>query len=313
MSKEELQRIKTLKASLQQNLVSDKLMVFVYVDNPFLVNEYVQKIIEIRKLDVEYLTKDDDLEQVIRERDNSIFGGDDKLLIYTCDEFKIDLDKDTKDVIVICKECNAIVDIDCVYNFPKLENWQMIDYIKQHCKGLNDDECTWLFNNINGKYKNNEGIYRIVNEVSKISCFDVKDQSQIFREISESKGYSDLSQYNIFNLTNAIVKRDKLNLLRVLSDIDSIDVNGYGLMSILHKSFKQIIDIQLGKNVTAQSMGLSDKQFNAIKYNCGKYTSQELIDRFEFLTSIDYKLKTGLLDIGSDDLKLVYYIICCII
>ncbi len=311
MSNQSLERIKQLKLSLKEGVVSSNLLVFEYEDNPFLVNEYIKEIIKLRKLDVEYYTKDDDLLQIIKERDNSLFGGEDKLIIYTCDEFKIDLSKDTKDVIVVCKGCNAIVDLDCIYHFSKLESWQVIAYIQAHCKGLSIEECTWLYNNISGKYKNNEGIYRVANEVSKIDCFDEKEQSKIFNEISDNNGYSDLSQYNIFNLTNAIVKRDRLNLIKVLNDIESIDVDSYGLMTILHKSFKQVVDIQLGKNVTAQSMGLSDKQFNAIKYNCGKYNQQELIERFEFLTSIDYKLKSGLLDVDSS--SLIYYIICCII
>lgn len=311
MSAKDLEKLRTLKLSLKEGVVSDTLMIFEYEDNPFLVNEYLQEIIRIRGLDIEYYTKEDNLNKILRNRNGSIFGVETKLIVYICDKFDIDLSSDTKDVIVICKECNAITDLDCIYKFPKLEDWQVIAYIKSHCKGLDDDECRWLYDNIKNKYKNNEGIYRVANEVSKISCFDEKEQSKVFNEISSSSGYSDLSQYNIFNLTNAIIKRDKLSLLKVLNDIESIDVDAYGLMTILHKSFKQVIDVQLGKNATAQTLGVSDKQFNAIKYNCGKYSAQELIDRFKFLTNIDYKLKSGLLDIDSSNL--IDYIITCII
>ena len=133
----------------------------------------------------------------------------------------------------------------------------------------------------------------------------------MFNKLSQSGGYQDLSTYSIFNLTNAITKRDKLSVLNILSELDGIDVDAFGLLSILHKNFKQVIDIQLGKNVTPEALGMSQKQFNAIKYNCGKYTQDELIDRFKFITNIDYQIKNGLLDLNQQ--QLIYYIICSVV
>lgn len=308
MSKEDLEKLKTLKLNLRQGIVSDTLMIFVYNDNKFLVNEYVNKIVQIRGLDVEKLTKDDDLEQALLDRDNSLFDTNDKIIIYTCDKFELDLDASIKNVIVICKEYNAITSLDCIYEFPKLEDWQIVEYIKTNCKGLNSDECNWLYENTKNKYKNNECIYRLNNEIGKISCFDESEQSKVFNQISYSGGYDDLTTYNIFNFTNAIIKRDVLTLSKIIEEIENIDVDIYGLMTILHKNFKQVIDIQLGKNTTYETMGITQKQYNAIKYNCGKYTPEELIRIFEFLTSIDYKLKSGLLDIPPA--SLIDYIVC---
>ena len=41
---------------------------------------------------------------------------------------------------------------------------------------------------------------------------------------------------------------------------------------------------------------MPEKQFKAIKYNCGRFTNEELVKIYELLTSIDIKLKTGLID-----------------
>ena len=137
------------------------------------------------------------------------------------------------------------------------------------------------------------------------------EQESVFRDISSSNGYCDLSPLNIFNFTNAILKKDKMTIMSVLEDIDSIDVEGTGLITILHKNFKQLIDVQIGKNTTAESLGMSPKQYKAVQYNCGKYTSDALVKVFEFITGLDYKLKSGQLDLSNQ--RLIDYIVCSVL
>ena len=55
-----------------------------------------------------------------------------------------------------------------------------------------------------------------------------------------------------------------------------------------------VIDIQLAKNASAESLGISGKQFWAIKnFNCNRYSREELIYIYKLLTSIDLYIKTG--------------------
>ena len=56
---------------------------------------------------------------------------------------------------------------------------------------------------------------------------------------------------------------------------------------------------------------MNQKQFNAIRYNCGKYTASQLLNIFDFLTMIDYKLKSGKLQFTDN--QFIDYIICNII
>ena len=79
----------------------------------------------------------------------------------------------------------------------------------------------------------------------------------------------------------------------ILETLETMDVEPVGVLTILYKSFKNIIDIQMSSNPTPESLNMSQKQFNAIKYNLGKFTNAELVKIFETLTSIDKKLKSG--------------------
>ena len=97
----------------------------------------------------------------------------------------------------------------------------------------------------------------------------------------------------IFDLVNALVKRDK----EALKKVNLSNVEPFGLLALLIKNFKQVIDIQLAKNATAESLGISGKQFWAIRnYSCGKYAREDLLYIYKFLTDIDLKIKTGKLD-----------------
>ena len=57
---------------------------------------------------------------------------------------------------------------------------------------------------------------------------------------------------------------------------------------------------------------MSEKQFNFLRYNqCNKYSNEQLFNIYNFLTDIDYRLKSGLLDMSNNQLN--YYIISKII
>ena len=304
----ELESIKLLKFSIEHNIIGPSFLVFKWSDNSFLAHQYAREIAKVRGLMIKYV---DSIDDVIDSLDDafSFEESEDSLKVYSCQKFDIPRDtSNLKNIIVICQD--TIGDGTCVYNFPKLEDWQIIAYMKKQCQGLNDNEVKWLFDITSSISKNNENIFRLSNEADKIKCFSKDEQEKVFKELSNAGGYNDLSPLTIFNFTNAILKKDKLTIMNVLEDIDSIDIEGTGLITILHKNFKQIIDIQLGKNATPESLGMSIKQFKAVEYNCGKFSQSSLIKIFEFITGLDYKLKSGQLDISNQ--RLIDYIVCSV-
>lgn len=192
---------------------------------------------------------------------------------------------------------------DFIVEFPKLVDWQVEDYAKVKLTGMEEDAIKWLCQIAN------YDINRIDNEIDKINIFDEKDRMNIFLQLNEDNCYSDLNNFNIFNLINAISKKEYQNVLNILKIIDIIDVEPMGLITLLISSFKKMIDVHLSNNPDYKKLGMSQKQFNAIKYGCNKYNAVKLVDTYQMLVSIDYKLKSGLLDNN----KIIDYVVCNIL
>ena len=165
-----------------------------------------------------------------------------------------------------------------IVQLPALEKWQLIDYVMTtgHIELKQAEKFVDEYSDV----------YKLNIELQKLSMFS----SNQFDELAEQLFYKD--EYELFDLTNAILRRD-INALKVIYT-SGIKVDVFAFIGLLIKNFKLVIDIQLSKNASAQFLGISDKQFWAVsKYNCYKYTRQELIQIYLLLTSLDLKIKTG--------------------
>lgn len=289
-----------LKEHLLNNTLDDNLLIFVYEENTFIIKEYIKRICENKDLTLNLLESEDDLYEIL----NDAFGYfRDFLNVLYIDDLKYELPKKLKNCIIVCNKLSKEQKDKCkdfVIEFPKLENWQIDDYAKVKLTGLSEQEYKWLCSIT--KYD----IYRLDNEINKISIFPKNRQRDIFKLLVEEDCYSDLTEFNIFSLTNAILKRSIKDVDRIMQDLKLIGVEPIKLVSILLKQFKYVIDIQTDKTATASTLNVSQKQFNAIKYNCGKFSNKELLDIYQLLLSIDCRLKSGLLD--SD--LIIDYVIC---
>ena len=182
--------------------------------------------------------------------------------------------------------CNSIsdniqIDYETVIDLPKLEKWQIIDYISS-ISNIDLEQAKLLYD----EYSN---IYKLNIESTKLSIF----YKNYFNELEDQLISS--NNYEIFDLTNAILQRDKIKIQEIYKS--NLDIECFSFLALLIKNFKLIIDIQLSRNATAESLGTSGKQFWAIsKYNCNKYSKNELIYIYDLLTSIDLRIKTGYID-----------------
>ena len=105
--------------------------------------------------------------------------------------------------------------------------------------------------------------------------------------------FSDLSTNTIFSLTTSLMKKDAKTLSEIMPEINNIDINDFGLLTILYNNFLNVVNIQLGINATPQSLGMRPNQFNAIKYNCGHYSSASLVNILKVLSALDKRIKNG--------------------
>ena len=294
--------LKELKEKVLNKTLENKMYIFKYEDSRFLVQDYINEISKLFKSEINYLNSIDDLYAMA----NAFFiDSNFDLNVLFVDNLENEV-PEMDNVIICCKNISKEV-LQEVKNkviiFPKLENWQIEDYAKVKLDGVEPNAISWLCSIAN------YDVDRINNEIEKITIFEKDTRNDIFNLINNDNGYSDLNNYNIYNLVNAIVKKDINTIHECLLNIEVLDVEPMGLVALLLRQFKSVIDIQLNNNPTPEKLGMNPKQFNAIKYNCGKYDAYRLIHIYNLLNSIDFLLKSGKID--ND--KIIDYVVCNIL
>ena len=299
----EIVELKELKEKILNKSLNFDLLIFKYESDTWLVNQYINEISKILDLKINYV---EDLETLGNVSGDFFFGGtSNELNVLWLEELKTNIPnrEDLKKSIIKCNKIDKDIEKELskyIVNFPKLVEWQIRDYAEKQLQGMKADAIQWLCGLIG------DDIYRLDNEVDKITIFDEKDRMNIFLALNNDGCYSDLNNFNIFNSINAIVKRDFKTIVGILRIRDTIDLEPVGLVTLLTRQFKNLIDIQMGNNPTPEKLNMNPNQFKAIKYNCGKYSSERLIYIYDLLTGIDYRLKSGLLD--ND--KIIDYVLC---
>ncbi len=300
-----MKSLELLKENILNKELDNGFKIFKYEDNSFLVNTYINAICENCNLELNYV---DSVEKLLSLKDDIFFDTTTYLNVVDVDELEnniVNIDG-LENCIIKCKKIKKDIEnnlTDYVYLFPKLTDWQITMYAEERLKGMDPKAIKWLCEIT--KYN----ILRLENEIDKIAVFDEKDRMRIFLLINKENGYMDLCNFTVFDLINAITKKKYDAVNQILKVIDLIDVEPVGLITLLLRQFKNIIDIQMSVNPTPEKLGLTANQFKAIKYNCGKYSNEKLIEIYELLNTIDYRLKAGLLD--SD--KIIDYVICNIL
>lgn len=297
--------IKTLKENIESKL-SDIRFIFVNSEDSFLSNQYVNAIAKNNELK---LVPVEEIRSLI-PNDNDIFGIGDVidetcLYVYRVDKFE-DKDPDImkiKHLIIVCDKIDSEskeIFKELIIDMPKLEPWQIKDYAYSIADGVNTKKLDWLLT------VSNNNVHRVHNELSKLTPFIPKERDYVFDLMVEDDAFVDLSNFVIFDLSNAIIKKDIKTITKILEDIKKIDVEPLGLQVILTNQFRNIISVQLSPNASAEKLGMNPKQFYAIsKYSCGYYTREQLVEIFDVVSKCDYLLKNG--DVPND--KLVDYMI----
>ena len=266
--------LQELKAHIENNTLKENLLIFTG-DGDFIFKQYLHKYVTDNSLDIKYIESIDEISS------SNMFAFSSNVLYLLETETFITEPASHNKVWVKCKKNKSKTDS---IELPKLEEWQLEDYIKSKCTNLQDSEVKELLK----CYKDNP--FRLDLELDKIAITGtykyIKDQL-----------YTDVANYMIFDLTTALVKRDKKKVSDILIEIEHIDVEPFGLLTLMTKNFRQLIDIQQAINPTAESVGVSDKQSWVLKkYNSGYYNREELVKIYKWLLDIDKRIKNGELD-----------------
>lgn len=291
--------IRELKNKIENNTLDDAILIFKYnkVDFEFLCEHYVNEIAKVKKLEKIYISSLDELVGNTNS-DGDFFAAENiktpYLYIYKTDTL-LSLGEyyDVKNLIIVCGKVSKDIKIDYI-DFPAVQNWQIEDFVKMRAPGLNDDMIKWLCNIC--KYD----FYRLDNELKKIEIFDKKLQPIIFNQMSDEGVFSDLNTLNIMSLTNAIMQKDLFTINTILSDLKNIDIEATGLCTLLLRQFKCNIEVE-GNRAWNPDLLCTEKQFNYLKRNHAKYSTIQMYNIYEFLTSLDMRLKSGELQFKADN------------
>lgn len=295
--------IQQLKSQIEDNTLSDDLLILHYTDSPFVAEQYIHKIAINRGLTITLVNTIDELLYESDDMFDSVTPNE--LKVYKCDSFGTISNElaNLKNVIIITSKFEN----DDVLNFyigavtiPKLIDWQIKDYAYSMLEGIDTKYIDMLIDLCSGN------IFRLQREIEKISIFPSITRKYVFNEFMNDDQLSDLTTYNIFNLTNAILSKDINSIHNIYLNLSNIDINPMGLLTILYNNVRNLISVQIGTNPTVENTGMSDKQLYAMKKQPKIFNKYQLINLFKIISDIDRQVKSGEI---STDMVLDYLLI----
>lgn len=280
-----------LKNQILNNKITDGLIVFVCDENYYLADQYVDAIVAKTGLEKHLVNS-------IAQRYNStlalVIDYSNYLYVLKTDTFDeiITEPNNIQHTIIICNKVDKKA-IDTIKSYivevPKLIDWQVKDYMKILCPGLDNNIIDWAYNNMGGD------IYKIKNELDKIRLFPASEQQLILTDLRFADG-TDLYYETLFQLSEAIIKNNRREVLEFLYHRNTCNIDPIGLVSMLLATYKKILFVTQRSGLTAQDIGITDKQYNAIKYYYKGFTNEKLESVISSLSTIDLDLKSGRLD-----------------
>lgn len=287
--------IQTIKSEIENENIQHKFIIFKYTDTDFIAFQYFNAICKILSVDCMYI---DNLSE-INTKHADLFAEPlaTQLFLYKIDEFETTNDSlSKKDLIIICKTVEkktAEMYDDYIVEIPKLEDWQIQDYVYSVCEGVEEKE----LNKLLAVCKND--IYKIDSELKKLEIFAEVEKNFVFQTFLRDGIFNGLSTYSIFDFSNAIIRKDVNALRNIYKEIEKIDIEPIGLVTVLLNNFRNIIKVQLSSNPTPENCDMKSGQFWAIKKQCGIYNKNQLLKIFDFLSDIDRRIKVGNMPVNS--------------
>lgn len=294
-----------LKNQIVTKELMDTFIIFQYDKEDFIPRQYINEIAKVTGRDIEYLEEIDSLCQTTF----SIFGEETlsptTLRVFSVDDFSCSyaaLSEETFLIILAKKidENTAKLFSNNIVTVPKLVDWQIKDYAYSIAEGVPPKDIDWLISLYGAD------LYRLNQELDKFRIFDNEERKYLFTDLKNDGAYTDASTYNIFNITNAMAKKDIATLNSVYHELDRVDVNEFGLLTLLLRNFKNIMMVQLQASPTAETSLMESKQFYAVKNLPKVYSAEQLTKIFMFLSDIDRQVKSGEL---PTDIMIDYMII----
>lgn len=286
--------IQELKSQIESGHVTNDLIILKDTESNFISNQYIKAISKVKNQKINYV---DSVDELLADS-SSIFSmfqeKDDTSLNVLKSEVFIwgnpAITRLQNLIIVVSKFSDKAVEKQFspfIVNVPKIEDWMLKDYVYSTTEGVDQKDLDWLINLCGTNYD------RLQQELDKLSIFGVDERKYLFNDLIRDGAVDDLSSYSIFNFTNAITSKDIAQLKNVYKELRRIDVNEFGLLTILLKNFKNIIMVQLNSNPTPENTGMDGRQLYAIKKIPRVYSADQLVSIYKLLLDVDRQIKSG--------------------
>lgn len=300
--------INTLKKLVETNKLTDSILIFIIDDKKgsnkkFLANQYISAIANNKNKSVEHI---DSFE---KPESDELFGTIESIESQNYRVFETDV-LEVKDIdilqepylIIVTKEVKKDKNLDSTaleildkqtVVMPDVESWQICDYILSKSEGLNIETAQWFAN----LYNND--LYRIDAELTKLSIFTESEQMSLMQEFKKENIFEELPQITIFNISNALVTQrvsDLASIYKYKNLLIKPNEGEIGFISLLFKTFKNLIMVKTSRNPVPEVLGMSDKQVYAIKRLPMVYTQSQLLKIFDIVSDADRQVKNGEID-----------------
>lgn len=292
------------KQQVESNNLKDTFVIFKYKDVPFVAYQYINKIHTELELPINYLDNLDSL-GVSQVNLFATTGTPKQINVFSCEELDYPNEKlkDQKNLFIIAKKISSKTQklfSEFIVEIPKLEDWQIKDFVYSNLEGIDSKKLDWLISICN------YDIYRLNSEIGKLKLFQPNERKYLFDNMVYEGAFNDLSSQNVFNITNAVTNKNISQLVNALKEIKNFDAEPLGVVTLLYQGFRKMIQVWLSKNPTPENTGLKSNVIYAINKSPRVYTKEQLLKCFLELTDIDRKIKTGNFDMNV----LIDYVIC---
>ena len=286
-----------LKESIINKRVPSDFMIFVNKDNQFLASQYIKALGElavggINKISSIYEPQQSSL-MLLTSSSETI----NVMTVEIFDERAEDYDQ-FENTIVVCEQVDKSISKnveDYIIKFPKLEEWQLCDYAKTICPGLDNEDILWLV-----KASDND-INRITNELDKASLFKNGEQKEVFSAIRFDPQL-DLYKVDLFETVNAIVVGDTGKLYEFVKHNGQEIHEPVVLANRALSSLKNIILVSQNPGLSYVDLGMSENQYKFIRRNYSSLNLAAAKKKLKFLAEFDLLLKTAKLELDKRDM-----------
>ena len=285
--------LQDIKSQIEQNKITSTFIIF-NCDKNFIARQYIKEISKLLNLPITYI---EDINSLSNKSKDIFFGEINEiptLRIFNIDEFDYSTNElsNEKNLIIVTKKINkntTEIYSDYIIDVPSIEHWCIKDYLYSILTGVNTKYIDWLMDNCN------YDIDRLQLEAEKLLIFNENERNIVFEQMLEDNAFIDITNKTIFDFTDSIVKKDINKLKRIYEDIDNIDIEDIGLITVLYQNFKKLLQVWGNKCPTPENTGLSSKQIYAIGKLPRVWSEIQLANNLEFITSLDFKIKTGVM------------------